>query len=232
MPNFINDGDFIRGERARSSRQGAVRNDRKAHPVYCDHDYTVDDPTVTDEEALCANKAVAHSHPPRCTQHGGVHADFSRKRTEAGYVRINPKMAALMRGELDVASLDNEELARGQFRNKAGSFSGAGTQMVPREMYAKMMNELFKRANEQMKTSLVDAVKVLTAIATDPDADPKDAIKAAQWLIERVMGKTPENVIVKQDKPWQSLLVNVTANNPQQYEEFVKEQAKDNDDRF
>lgn len=106
--------------------------------------------------------------------------------------------------------------------------------MVPRDMYTKMMNELFKRANEQMKTNLVDAVKVLTAIATDPDADPKDALKAAQWIIERVMGKTPDNVIVKQDAPWQSLLVNVTANNPQDYEAFVKERipAEEDDDRF
>lgn len=229
MPNFIDQGDFSKGERARSSRGGAVRKLLKENPVYCGHDYQVDDPSVPDEESLCASKAVRYTDPPRCSDHGGVNSETSRKRTEAGYVRVNPRMAAILRGDLDVAELDDEELARGELRGKDGNFH-KGPQMVPREMYAKMMNELFKRANEQMKTSLVDAVKVLTAIATDPDADPKDAMKAAQWIVERVMGKTPESVIVKQDKPWQSLLINVTADNPQDYEAFVKEQAGSEDD--
>lgn len=228
MPNYIDQGDFSKGERQRSSRSGAVRAKQRESPVFCGHEYE----DAPDEEALCGNRAIRHTNPPRCTQHGGVHADFSRKRTEAGYVRVNPKMAALLRGDVDISELDDEELARGQFRNSAGKFTGRGTEMVPRAMYTKMMNELFKRANEQMKTSLVDAVNVLTAIATDPDADPKDAMKAAQWLVERVMGKTPENVIIKQDKPWQSLLVNVTSDNPKDYEDFVKEEATSDDDRF
>jgi len=231
VPNYIDQGDFSKGERARSSRGGAVRKFLKDNPVYCGHDYQEDDPTVPDEESLCAKKAVRYTDPPRCTEHGGDAAEFSRKRTEAGYVRVNPKMAAILRGDMDVADLDDEELARGELRGKDGKFH-RGPRMVPRDMYTRMMNELFKRANEQMKTNLVDAVKVLTAIATDPDADPKDAMKAAQWLIERVMGKTPENVIVTQDKPWQSLLVNVTTDNPQDYEAFVNEQGKEDDDRF
>lgn len=233
MPNFIDTGDFSKGDRARSSRGGAVRKWNRENPVYCGHDYQEDDPTVPDDESLCANKAIRHTDPPRCAAHGGVASEFSRKRTEAGYVRVNPKMAAILRGDIDVADLDDEELARGELRGKDGKFH-RGPRMVPRDMYTKMMNELFKRANEQMKTNLVDAVKVLTAIATDPDADPKDALKAAQWIIERVMGKTPDNVIVKQDAPWQSLLVNVTANNPQDYEAFVKERipAEEDDDRF
>lgn len=232
MPNFIDPGDFSKGERARSSRGGAVRKFLRENPVYCGHDYQEDDPTVPDDEALCASKAVRHTDPPRCASHGGIAPEWSRRRTEAGYVRVNPRMAAILRGDTDVSELDDEELARGELRGKDGKFH-KGPRMVPREMYTRMMNELFKRANDQMKTNLVDAVKVLTAIATDKNADPKDAMKAAQWIVERVMGKTPENVIVSQDKPWQSLLVNVTADNPQDYEAFVKEQAgTEDDDRF
>lgn len=230
MPNFIDQGDFSKGERWRSSRGGAVRKFLRENPTYCEYEYE----DAPEGEELCANKAVRYTDPPRCSRHGGVNSETSRKRTEAGYVRVNPRMAAILRGEVDMSELDDEELARGQLRNKAGNFQGGAPQMVPREMYTRMMNELFKRANDQMKTNLVKAVEVLTAIATDENADPKDAMKAAQWIIERVMGKTPENVIVSQDKPWQSLLVNVTANNPQDYEAFVKERipAEEDDDRF
>lgn len=227
MPNYIDDGDFRKPASWRSTHGGATRKLRQQDPVYCEHEY----PDAPDDEALCANLAVLHTVPPRCTDHGGVHAPFSRKRTEAGYVRVNPRMRKLLEGEISVTDLTTEELVSGRLLNSRGNFAGTDTQMVPRKMYAQMMNELFARANDKMKDSLVEAAELMTAVVKNADAEYKDRMKAAQWLIERVMGKMPETVNVQQDKPWQTLLMNVTAEEPEAYEAFVKQDSPD-DDRF
>lgn len=236
MPNYVDDGDFTRGARSRSARGGAVRKKRRANPVYCEFDYQRGDVklgiepdfTVPDDQALCAKLAVRHTDPPRCTDHGGVNAAFSRKRTEAGYVRVSPRMRELIENPSLVHEMDDEELVRGEFRGKDGKFH-RGPQLVPKALHAKMTEELFKRANDRMKTSVVEAAEVLVKIMKSEDADVKDQMKAAQWLIERVMGKTPEVVQLSQDKPWQTLLTEVTQEGAEKYEQDLKNPE---DDRF
>lgn len=223
MPNFLDDS-----HPRSSNKHGAVVRARAENPVFCEHVYD----EVDDEgyEQVCANKAIRHTDPPRCARHGGVHPEWGRKRTDAGFVKVNPRVAAMVENPALIEELDDEELARGQLRNKNGKFGGAGTAMVPRGMYAKMTQELFKRADAKMKTNLVDAVEVLMGIATSPNSDPKDAMKAAMWIVERVMGKAADTVVVKQDAPWQQMLVRLTTADPKAYEDFVKENATNADD--
>ena len=222
MPNYVDSGDHRHAPRQRSSQGGAVRRTRKANPVYCEHDYQAEDPTVPDEEALCSARAIRHSDPPRCAAHGGVHAAEGRKRTEGGYVKVNERMRKVISGEIALSELDEEELARGQLRGANGKFSGNAPLVVPRAMHAKMTTELFKRADDAMKSSLVNAVQTLTTIMESDLSDPKDKLKAAQWLIERVMGKTPEQLIVGQQQPWEQLLVKITSDKKEHYEAFVQ----------
>ena len=223
MPNFYDDSD------SRSSSQGgSVRKVRKANPVYCEYEY----PNAAEGEDLCANRAIRHSSPPRCAKHGGVHAGFSRARTESGYVKVNNRMKQLIEGKIPLSELDEEELARGQLRGANGKFSGTGPQVVPRAMHQKMTTELFKRADDAMKTSLVDAAETLTQIMKSPETEVKDKLKAATWLIERVMGKTPDTLIVGQQQPWEQLLVNITSDKKEDYEAFVQEEANTEDQRW
>jgi hypothetical protein len=230
MPNYVNDGDFTKGDRQRSTQHGAARKARRENPVYCEHDYSLEDPNVADDAALCANKAIRRSDPPRCAEHGGVHAADGRKRTEGGYVKLNDKMAKVMSGEIPLSDLDEEELARGQLRNKNGQFSGGATLVVPKAMYAKMTTELFKRADDAMKENIVSAAETLTQIMLSEQADVKDRMKAAMWLIERVMGKTPETLIVGQTQPWEQLLMNITSTEKEDYKKFVVQSAPNTDD--
>lgn len=226
MPNWIDDGDFGHAPRMRSTQHGAARKKRQTDPVFCEHEY----PDAKPGEELCANKAVRYTDPPRCTDHGGVHASFSRKRTEGGYVKINERQRQLQAGEINLDDLDEEELVRGRLKGPDGKFHGSGSDFVSRAMYQKMTSELFKRANDAMKTNLVDAVKTLTDIMNGAEMDPKDRMKAAQWIVERVMGKMPETVTVRQDAPWQSILTKVTNEGATAYADEVKGQQED--DRF
>lgn len=225
MPNFIDSGDFSKGDRARSSRGGRVRKKRKEEPVFCEHDYRWEHDDVDDDEAMCSRLAIRYSDPPRCSDHGGTHAPTSRKGQEGGFVKVNQRWIDLSNGTLDLSTLDEEELARGQLKSKDGRFHGSGPQVVPRNVYRKMTTELFKRADDAMKTNLTKAVGTLVTIMNADESDPKDKMKAAMWIIERVMGKMPETVVVGQEKPWQTLLVNITQGNKMDYEAFVKEGA-------
>lgn len=116
----------------------------------------------------------------------------------------SPRLAALLKGEMSVEDLDDEELARGYPRDRNGRFSGRPPKVVPLTMYRHMQKEFFKRIEDKMRTALPDAVDMLAALATSPMAEDKDKLKAIDMLLTRVMGKPPEKVeITTGDKPFE-----------------------------
>lgn len=109
-------------------------------------------------------------------------------------------------GLLKVEDLDDEELARGQFRDRNGDFSGNPPKQIPREMHDQFVTELFERADVRLKEGLVACVDTMVEVATSPVYEAKDRLKAAQWVFERVRGKAPEVHVHTQDKPWEHVM--------------------------
>lgn len=109
-------------------------------------------------------------------------------------------------GLITVEDLDDEELARGQFKDSKGRFVGHPPQNIPREMHDSFISELFKRADMRLQEGLVECVNTMVEIATSPVYEAKDRIKAATWTYERIRGRTPDVVIHSQDKPWEHVL--------------------------
>lgn len=68
-----------------------------------------------------------------------------------------------------------------------------------------MVRELFARAGRELRSNLVDAVKNMTAIANNETLDPKVRLAASQWIIERVMGKTPDVNVTVEEKRYEKL---------------------------
>jgi len=121
-------------------------------------------------------------------------------------VQVSARVDDFIAGRITVEELDDEELARGYPRSANGRFA-VPPKVVPRALHTRMIRELFKRADVMLKKSLVDCVETLTEIATNPEAEHKDRIKASIFVLERVMGKTPEVVHVGvEEKPYQSIL--------------------------
>lgn len=118
----------------------------------------------------------------------------------------------LCQGIISVEDLDDEELARGQCRGSDGTFRGPPPRMIPRGVHDRMVNELFKRADDQLKRNLLDVVETMTSIAKGEAYEPADRIKAATWVFERVRGKNPEVIVHKQDKPWELALQAISTN--------------------
>lgn len=113
-------------------------------------------------------------------------------------------------GLISVKDLDDEELARGQFRDRKGGFSGNPPKQIPREMHDQFVAELFERADMRLREGLVACVDTMVEVASSPVYEAKDRLKAAQWVFERVRGKAPDVVVHQQDKPWEHVLQGIT----------------------
>ena len=115
------------------------------------------------------------------------------------------RMAKLIAGEISVRDLDDEELARGQFRNADGTFGGRPSVVIPREMLQEMVRRLLERGDELWRTGFNMAIATHLEICSDLNVDPRTRLAAAQYIIERVSGKTPDRVLVTADDAIESL---------------------------
>lgn len=171
---------------------------------------------------FCAN----HEPDPK------VRAEAQREIRLRG-VTQNKRMLELLNGKLDVSTLDDEELARGQFKDKNGRFSGQPPKVLPRVVYQRLTKELFRRADVKLQQSLLDAVETMVNIATSEYAENKDKIKAATWIFERLRGKVPETISITQERPFEILLQGIVAGDrtaPKSLESYVDAEIVEDDE--
>lgn len=110
-----------------------------------------------------------------------------------------------------VATLSPEELVRGQLKDHEGRFRGRPPTWVPAEFYQACVRQLLKQGDQMWREAFFESVKTFTAIAQDPKIDAKDRLKAAQYVIERVAGKTPDKVEVSVVQPWEQIIGGIVA---------------------
>lgn len=128
----------------------------------------------------------------------------------SGVVRIddhpNQRTTELLRGMITVEDLDEEELAMGMCKNDDGEFPLKAPSIVPKAIYDAMRLQLYSRVNMKLHSSLSDAVDNIVEIMNNPGNEPQVRLKAATYVLERILGKTPDRVDVRLDAPWQVLL--------------------------
>ena len=105
-----------------------------------------------------------------------------------------------------VATLDASEISRGQLKDKDGKFRGRPPAFVPRGFYDACTKELLKRGRSEWEKAYLGALEAMTKIATKEGAKDADRIKAAQIVIERIEGKTPDKVEIKMSDPFSDLV--------------------------
>lgn len=132
-----------------------------------------------------------------------------KKKTDAaraaGVPRAGERWAALLSGQITVADLDEEELAKMRVRGADGGFTGRRP-ALPSHIAAAMQAESLKRAVDLFREAAPKAVKGLIEIANDPDVKPADRIRAYQLVMERSLGKVPDTVRVEAADSWGSLI--------------------------
>lgn len=112
-------------------------------------------------------------------------------------IQYSGRYKALVEGTLDVEDLTTEELARGKLMDRNGRFTGRPPKFLPRQLVDAMRVEHHKRINAALEESLSDTVKTMRAIMKDETQDGATRLRAAIYVYERFMGKTPDRVEVK-----------------------------------
>lgn len=106
-----------------------------------------------------------------------------------------------------VEQLDAEELAKGQLKAHDGTFRGRPPEFIPRAFYLACQREMINRFNYSMQANLEKATESLLELATNPSLmDAKDRAKWLQYIIERVVGKIPDKVVVAAADPWETII--------------------------
>lgn len=110
-----------------------------------------------------------------------------------------------------VETLSPEELVRGQLKDYEGKFRGRPPKWIPAEFYQACIRQLLKQGDAMWREAFFESIKTFTQIAQDTRLDPKDRLKAAQYVIERVAGKTPDKVEVSVVQPWEQIIGGIVA---------------------
>lgn len=128
-----------------------------------------------------------------------------------GHVRVqSPRMQQFLNGEISVEDLDTEELQKGRFRDKNGAFTGRPPMLIPREFHEAVVRELIERGNTTLRDNLEASLEVITKMAMNPKTPARERLAAAQYVVERTMGKIPEKQIVQaQVAKWESQMEDI-----------------------
>lgn len=119
----------------------------------------------------------------------------------------SPRWQALINGDITVEDLDIEELMRGQLRDKNGGFRGNTAQLVPRRLHLAMVQELHVRVEKMFMEHIEDAVETMLEVMKYGETRDMVRLQAAQYWIERVVGKIPNGERTIQATPtWQKAI--------------------------
>lgn len=154
------------------------------------------DPTIRAKRAASSPEAIKKKR------------DAGEPHAERAVVRVGRRNTAILTGAEDLSEWTEEELVRGQRKDKNGKWQGRPPSVVPKAIHDELVKRTLKEGAELMRTALVPACRVLATILEDEDAEDRDKIKAATIIMDRVLGKTPERVEVHQtEEPWFDALV-------------------------
>lgn len=161
-------------------------------------------------------KAPLHEDPPLDPDGIRPQNDGSkrRKRMQVG-ARFADLQARIDDGTITmnefVKTLTPEELVRGQMKAHDGTFKGRPPKWIPADFYQACIRELLSRGEEMWREAFFESIQVFADIARDPKVAAKDRMKAAQYVVERVAGKTPERIEVATVQPWEQIIGGIVA---------------------
>lgn len=108
-----------------------------------------------------------------------------------------------------VETLDPDELARGQLKDKNGKFQGRPPKMVPREFLLACQRELKAQFEFLFSKDVLKVTQQYLQMAQRGDIKDETRAKMLQYAMERVFGGIPKDLRISQEAPWESMVVNV-----------------------
>ena len=167
-----------------------------------------------------------------CRNHGSALHPADKKMSGMTIVKVPERTVNMdrvqqfMQGLLEPSDLADDEV-KGRFvRNNDGV--PVKTVKLGMKFEAILHKELLRRMNEYLQTKAPRAIEVMYEIADSDVYEAADRIKSAQWLAERVIGKTPDvlvNVDAK-ETPFQSILSGIDSGSREDYRKSVNSQRE------
>lgn len=149
-----------------------------------------------------------------CTNHGGaLHPADKFYSSERGvaptHVENLSRLDKIMLEIIPISELSDEEIARQMIRDDNGQWVRPSRKIAPK-LYEMMHREMYQRANDLIRMNTLDMIQTMVDIAKSDVNEPADRQKAAQWLVERQLGKTPDVLITsKTEKPFEQLMADI-----------------------
>lgn len=167
----------------------------------------------------CNKRAV--NRFPRCDLHGGrLHPlDKLVKEGEPSQDSALSRYNAFKAGKIGVDDLDDEELAACGFRAKDGRIYKPKN--VPRELAQAFMKAIYVRAQEELRSLTVEAVHTVGEIMKNKTVEPDIRLKSALSIIERNLGKTPQALVLSQEKPFEVVFSEIAGGSRAAYRETI-----------
>lgn len=117
-----------------------------------------------------------------------------------GAVYPGKRNMAILTGEDDLSTWDEEELIRGQLRNKHGKWPNNPPKIVPKAVHDELVKRKLTKAYDLLNESIYEAVEILIDIAHDEDVDASVRLKAVKEILDRTIGKQPIAVLIEPSK--------------------------------
>ncbi len=126
-------------------------------------------------------------------------AKVTKTKAQKELEALTPKMRDLAEGRLKVEDLDWEELVQGRLKDSSGKFNGSPPSVLPRAFHTQIAQEIIIRAESEFRKNFDGAMKALVKMVNDEKTPARERLAAAQYVLERVIGKIPEKQEVKQE---------------------------------
>ena len=173
----------------------------------------------------CSN--LAANRTPFCRNHGGGLHPLDKKMSiktvnDAPLERVAglDRPQRFMQGFITVEELADEEIQGMFIFNDAGQKVRSTALGV--KIHQQIAQELHRRLNRYLQTKTASMLEVMVNIAESELVEPADRIKAAQWVAERTLGKTPDVIIHgRTEQPYESIFQAIDAGSRQDYREKI-----------
>lgn len=174
----------------------------------------------------CRSKAANRTQ--YCRNHGGgLHPLDKKISTESTVAVPEERIRGLdrpqrfMQGFLPIEDLADEEITGMFVYDDAGKKVSSLSLGI--KIHQRITQELHRRMNRFLQTKTASMLTVMVDIAESDLVEPADRIKAAQWVAERTLGKTPDVIIHgTTEQPYETIFESIDAGSRDSYRKSVE----------
>jgi hypothetical protein len=173
----------------------------------------------------CRAKAVNRTRFCRC-HGGGLHPLDKKMSAKSVVAPPENRVKALdrpqkfLQGFVKIDELTDEEVQGLFIYNDAGQ--KVDSIALGMKMHQQIAQELHRRMNRFLQTKTASMLNVMVDIAESELVEPADRIKAATWVAERTLGKTPDVVIHGTlEQPYETIFETIDAGSRENYRKEI-----------